>query len=94
VVVVVNVDLLAREELLVRELGRRAPFTGGCPGALLAEETPKPSKELLARDLLPAAYSALPSPRKSPEKSSRSRQSSGRSRTTETRAEPFTPSTL
>jgi hypothetical protein len=53
VIVVVDVDLLAREELLVRELARRAPFPRGRPRALLAQEASKSSKKLLTRDLLP-----------------------------------------
>jgi hypothetical protein len=49
VVVVVEVDLLAGEELLVRELARRAPVSRRSPGALLAQEATQTVEQFLTR---------------------------------------------
>jgi hypothetical protein len=49
VVVVVEVDLLAGEELLVRELARCAPVPRRSPGALLAQETTHAVEQFIAR---------------------------------------------
>src|SRR5918995_1924773 len=48
VVVVVEVDLLAREELLVREPGWRAPVPRRRPGALLAQKAAQAVEELFS----------------------------------------------
>src|SRR5215203_2594236 len=53
VVVVVEVDLLAREELLVRELAWGAPVPRRSPGALLAQKTAQPAEEILLRESSP-----------------------------------------
>src|SRR5215210_7347100 len=50
VVVVVEVDLLAWEELLVRELARGAPVPRRRPGALLAQKAAQFVEELLPRE--------------------------------------------
>ncbi len=47
-VVVVDVDLLAREELLTGELLGRTPLAGRRPPALLTQKTPEPLKKLVA----------------------------------------------
>ena len=95
VVVVVDLDLTAREELLVRE--RYPACTSPSPPPRSAACARSTSRR--RRALPPKGCSRRPrtrrrsSPRRSPEKSSRSRQSEGRSSSTKTRAEPFMPST-
>ena len=49
-VVVVDPDLTAREELLVRQRKGRAPLPRRPPGALLAQETPQAPEELVRRE--------------------------------------------
>ena len=49
-VVVVDPDLTAREELFVREGYGRAPLPRRPPGALLAQETPQAPEELVRRE--------------------------------------------
>jgi hypothetical protein len=49
-VVVVDPDLTAREELLVREGTRRAPLPRGPPSTLFAQEAPQASEELVRRE--------------------------------------------
>ncbi len=50
VIVVVDVNLLTREELLAPELLGRTPLAGRRTSTLLAQEAPEPLKELVARD--------------------------------------------
>jgi hypothetical protein len=49
-VVVVDPDLTAREELLVREGTRCAPLPRGPPSTLFAQEAPQASEELVRRE--------------------------------------------
>jgi len=53
VVVVVDPNLLAREELLVREASGRAPLPRRRPRALLAQEAPQASEQLLPGERVP-----------------------------------------
>src|SRR5215210_5204494 len=52
-VVVVDPDLTAGEELLVSEGTRRAPLPRRPPGALFAQEAPQASEELVRRERSP-----------------------------------------
>src|SRR5829696_1230665 len=53
--VVVDPDLTARKELLVREGEGRAPFPRRPPRALFAKETPQAPEELVRRELVPVS---------------------------------------